>query len=494
LDNASPPAVAPTVEEQLHGLVEFVRSTREHVYLRDADHTLILRPNKIFRLNDTAWEILTGLYANTESPDPKGVAAKVAHEYDTDTSQVLGDLQGLMGTVSRLLRDEAPDAGYVRRVGFGSKELEWPILSEIALTYGCQARCRFCYASAPDREADVDEMSPEDVERVIDMIADEAQCPSLSFSGGEPTLIKELPRYVARAKSKGIRVNVITNGIRCADPELVDRLAEAGLDSAQVSLEGGTAELHDDIVGRPGSFEQTVRGVRELRRAGIHTHTNTTICGLNKRHLPELVEFLARELESEYFSMNIVIRTGASLGDPDMNITYGELKDLVPPVFDLARGMEIKPVWYSPTPLCLFNPMEHGVSSSTCACCESLLSVSPSGDVLPCSSFEEGVGNLLSQGFERVWRGARARYWRSKAAAPPGCAECSYYTLCYGACPLYWDDRGSFEEIDHARPGAGDGRGRPSMGDRIWSLRRRLEGRVFGVGAPSTDRERARRE
>lgn len=493
MGNPPPMAAEPMPEERIHGLAEFVRSTRGHVFLREADRAMILRPNKIFRLNDTAWEIMTGLYATAEEPDPRAVAHRVAEEYGVEPDRVLSDLNGLAGAVLSLLRDEAPDMGHVRRVGFGTKPLEWPILSEIALTYGCQARCRFCYASAPDRRTHVREMGPEEVERVIDMIADEAQCPSLSFSGGEPTLIKELPRYVARAKAKGIRVNIITNGIRCAEPDLVDRLAEAGLDSAQVSLEAGSAELHDSIVGRPGSFEQTVQGVRELRRAGIHTHTNTTICGPNKHHLAELVEFLVRELLSEYFSMNIVIRTGASLSDPEMRIDYSELPDLVPPVFDLAQSLGIKPVWYSPTPLCLFNPMQYGVSSSTCACCESLLSVNPAGDVLPCSSFEAGVGNLLEEGFEDVWRGPNARYWRSKAAAPPGCSECPYYALCYGACPLYWDDRKSFAEIDHARPGA-NGRLGSKLGDRLWSFRRRVGGRVFGVGAVNATPGKARRE
>lgn len=483
----------PLPDERLRGLAEFVRSTRDHVFLRQADRTLILRPNKVFRLNDTAWDIMTGLYNASETPDPRAVAAAVAEAYDTDPERVLSDLNGLAGTVLSLLRDEAPEGEYVRRVGFGCRQLEWPILSEIALTYGCQARCRFCYASAPDRRSDVREMTPEDVERVIDVIADDAQCPSLSFSGGEPTLISELPRYIARAKSKGLRVNLITNGLRCADAQLVSRLAEAQLDSAQVSLEAGCAELHDAIVGRPGAFQQTVQGVRELRRAGIHTHTNTTICGLNKHRLAELVEYLIRELHSEYFSMNIVIRTGASLRDPEMDIRYGELRELVPPVFDQARQLGIKPVWYSPTPLCLFNPMQYGVSSSTCACCESLLSVSPAGDVLPCSSFETGVGNLLQDGFEHVWRGPRARYWRSKAAAPPGCADCPDYALCYGACPLYWDDKGSFAEIDHARPRTrGPLAGR--LDDRVWSLRRRVEGRVFGVGMAAKTRDRARRE
>ena len=72
MGNPPPMAAEPTPEERIHGLAEFVRSTRGHVFLREADRAMILRPNKIFRLNDTAWEIMTGLYATAEEPDGAG--------------------------------------------------------------------------------------------------------------------------------------------------------------------------------------------------------------------------------------------------------------------------------------------------------------------------------------------------------------------------------------------------------------------------------------
>ncbi len=474
-------AVARADDFMLSELAGFIRQTREHVFLRECDHTIILRPNKLYRVNETGWEILSRLYDRANDPDPRRVAREVASEYAEEEERVLTDVCGVARTLSGLMREDLADPRHIRRVGFGKRRLEWPILSEIALTYGCQNRCRFCYANSPDRETSVPRMSPDEVDLVIDRISGEAYCPSISFTGGEPTLVKDLPRHIRHAKSRGMRVNLITNGIRCAEPGFAETLAEAGLDSAQVSLEAGSAEVHDDIVGRPGAFEATVEGVRALRRAGIHTHTNTTICGLNKERLDELVAFVAHDLESEYFSMNLVIRTGASIHDPAMDISYADLREIVPPVFDQARACGVKPVWYSPTPLCVFNPMQYGVSSTTCACCESLLSVNPSGEVLPCSSFEEGVGNIVRRSFEKVWRGPAARYWRSKAAAPPGCSECRYFALCYGACPLYWDDRGGFEEIDEARPKV------TAFERGLWRIRRATRGRVFGVGHESAN-------
>jgi radical SAM protein with 4Fe4S-binding SPASM domain len=105
-------------------------------------------------------------------------------------------------------------------------------------------------------------------------------------------------------------------------------------------------------------------------------------------------------------------------------------------------------IWYSPLPFCLFNTVAHGLGNRGCAAADGLLHVSPSGDVLPCSSFghHESLGNLLREPFEQVWRSRAARFFRAKQMMPPGCAGCAEAPLCQGACVLYWRERG-LEEL-----------------------------------------------
>jgi radical SAM protein with 4Fe4S-binding SPASM domain len=451
----------------------FIDSTRDHIFVRPADNVIILRPNRAHHLNATATEMLHALYSQAEM-DVSAVVRQIAARHGEPEERVAADLSNLLRSVSFLLQDRMDLAPAVRSTLFGSHEHKLPVLSEIALTYRCNNRCFFCYASAPDRGREVPEMTTVEVKAVLDKIRDQAQVPMVSFTGGEPTLRPDLPELIAHAKSLGMWANLITNGVRCADPDFVAQLAEVELNSAQVSLEAGDAAVHDAVVDHRGAFEQTVAGVHNLRAAGIRTHTNTTINARNRDVLPELIDFVARELGSEYLSMNMVIRTGGAVGVPD--VSYSEIGQLALSLKARAEEQGIRFVWYSPVPYCLFNPAAHGLGGQSCAAADGLLSIAPDGDVLPCSSFERGIGNLLHEEFEAVWQRRSARYWRDKEFLPPGCRDCELADMCCAACPLYWDERGDLAEITPFM--------RPAhtwewLG---WRLKRRFVGRVKGVG------------
>ena len=105
---------------------------------------------------------------------------------------------------------------------------------------------------------------------------------------------------------------------------------------------------------------------------------------------------------------------------------------------------------------------------------DGILSVSPTGEVLPCSSFSGGLGSLLEQPVERIWSTRAARYWRRKEFLPPPCEGCDDADICGGGCPLYWDAAGSFDEIPREADPAAVAR---------WHRRRRRGG-AFGVPTP----------
>jgi radical SAM protein with 4Fe4S-binding SPASM domain len=179
----------------------------------------------------------------------------------------------------------------------------------------------------------------------------------------------------------------------------------------------------------------------------------------------------------EYLSMNMVIRTGGAVGVSD--VRYDQIGDIVLPLKERAQERGMRFVWYSPVPYCLFNTAAHGLGSQGCAAADGLLSVAPDGQVLPCSSFEQGIGNLLTEDFATIWSRREARYWRDKEFLPPGCKDCDLAHLCCGACPLYWDEQGTFGEIAPYLKSSS------AWAQLVWRLKRRLLGRVKGVGVPA---------
>jgi radical SAM protein with 4Fe4S-binding SPASM domain len=450
------------------------------VFVREVDQLLMIRPDKTLAINATAVTLLSALYGRGAA----GVGAtldRLAPTLNVSRARLLDDTEALVDAVAAILNEDFSPRPALRLGDFDRSQVKYPTLAEIAVTYACQNACSFCYAASPERGEAPDAagtvMAAEEIKAVMRRIFEEAHVPSLSFTGGEATLRPDLPELLAYAKGLGFRVNLISNGLRLGSEAYARRLVAAGLDSAQLSIEAADPALHDRIVGKPGAFRQLVAAVGNLQRLGVHVHTNTTLCGDNKEHIAELIRFLVRELGQRTMSMNMLIRTGSALGEGRMEITYTEVAQRLPALLEVARQEGMRLVWYSPIPYCLFNPVEHGLGAKSCACVDGILSVSPTGEVLPCSSFDGGIGSLVDTPFEGIYRSRKARYWKDKRFVPPACEGCVNVDICGGACPLYWDAAGSFAELP--RPGAGDPKAR-----RRWE-RERQQGGSFGVAAPA---------
>ena len=442
----SPPVTTPA-KVDISWIDDFVKSISPYVYVRERDGLLILMPNQAYKLNPTGIGLLKRTLQGTpieeviKSKSPELLAddrvRQDVHEFFCDIRALV---MGCMG--------EGTDRRTVETEQFERPQNMLPVLSEIAVTYRCNLSCKFCYAGCRcSKQPKAAEMSTAEVKRALDIIRYEAEVPSVSWTGGEPTLRDDLVELTAHAAGIGLRVNLITNSTNLTE-KLVRDLKNAGLSSAQVSVEGPTALVHDSLTQVTGSFHHTIKGIKLLRDAGLHVHTNTTVNALNAAHLCGIVE-LAKSLDMKRLSMNMVIPCG-SAPDGDVTISYTDMPVLIDRVKRKARELEIEFLWYSPTPYCIYNPVASGLGGKSCAACDGLLSVAPNGDVLPCSSLPKSVGNLLKSGFEKVWNSRKARFWREKKFAHKVCRRCEHFDLCTGACPIYWDAMG-FDELLNAR-------------------------------------------
>ena len=424
---------------------ELMASVRPHVMVRPEDELLILVPNTPIKINPTAIRVLGAIV-----DEGLGIADVLRREGDRPSRRrelhyFFTDLQDwLRGSLGEGLGRRG-----VTTEAFSAEFAEYPVISEIALSYRCNLSCEFCYAGCfasglPPGWSEDRTMSDDQVCSVLDVIRHDAHCPSVSFTGGEPTIRPGLPRFVRHAKDLGMKVNIISNGQMLSE-RLVASLAEAGLDSAQLSLEGPTAEVHDSQVKRPGAFNRLWAGVERLREHGIRVHTNTTMSQRNVPYLEQLVDEIA-ERGMTRMTMNLVIPCGTGK-EQSLLIPYTEVGEHILRVKNRADDHGIQFIWYSPIPMCIFNTVAHGLGNQGCAAADGLLHVNPAGDVLPCSSFEhqESIGNLLEQSFAEVWASQEAHFFRKKDMKPPMCQPCPNKEICQGACTLYWREVGLAE-------------------------------------------------
>lgn len=430
----------PKDDPNLDWVDEYMRRVKPYIHVRMRDNLLIKRPNQVVRLNPTGALVLHQLLEGKPVRD-------VMHGLDRPKRD---DVALFLHAVRKQVESGLnPYGGHpaVETEIFEAPFSDWPVLSEVALTYRCNLRCCFCYAgcNCTRKTNERPELGVDGFREVLRQVREEAGVPSVSFTGGEPTLVPFLPDLIRYAKELDMRVNLISNGT-LIDAKLARLMVDAGLDSAQISIEAPDADLHDRIAGCKGAFERTVRGVRELVATGIHVHTNTTLHRHNLDVARDMPRFVREELGLDRLSMNLVIPTGSVASHGEVHVRYSDAVDPILRVQESCEREGIEFMWYSPLPMCIFNTVAHGLGNKGCAACEGLLSVNPWGEVLPCASYEDPVGSLLDEGFDAVWHSRKARYCRNKSFAHEMCRQCPDFAVCQGACPLYWKVSG-YDEI-----------------------------------------------
>ncbi len=145
----------------------------------------------------------------------------------------------------------------------------------------CNLRCVHCYSHSRDL-AYSGELSTAEAERFIDDLA-AFGAPVLLFSGGEPLLRPDLLDLVTRARQRGLRAVISTNGT-LIDDALAARLKAADLSYVGVSLDG-RRETNDRFRGLAGAFDQAMAGIRACQQAGIKVGLRFT---MNRRNAPDL--------------------------------------------------------------------------------------------------------------------------------------------------------------------------------------------------------------
>lgn len=114
------------------------------------------------------------------------------------------------------------------------------------------------------------------------------------LSGAEVTLNRDLLKFVNYAKKYFKNIRIQTNGRRLSDREYCGKLIKAGVNEFYISINGPKSQIHDSITQRPGSFEETLKGLANLNGWGVRITTNTVVTEYNYSYLHEIVKIISR--------------------------------------------------------------------------------------------------------------------------------------------------------------------------------------------------------
>jgi len=364
----------------------------------------------------------------------KKEVAKEMKKFYPKTS--LETLQNDFNTVYETLHGIASGSCPVNDLGLGLKEIDpltykAPGRMDLALTYGCNNNCGKCYMGGSTH---TNELSTDQWKQAIDSLWVNG-VPQLVFTGGEPTLRKDLVELVKY--SQEFVTGLITNGRLLAS--LADELMVASLDYVQVSIESSDEKIHDAMVGADGAWKQTVEGIEAALECGLEVVTNTTLTRENYLGFPDLIRFGAK-LGLKTMACNALLCSGRGKAAKDINgLDEDVLIKILMQAQQVAQESDVSLQWYSPTCYNRLNPIKLGLGVKSCSAATHNMTIEPNGRVIPCQSWiHEDVGNILSNPWEKIWNHPICIALRTRADAKGNeeCANCEHFAACGGGCPL----------------------------------------------------------
>jgi pyruvate formate lyase activating enzyme len=153
-------------------------------------------------------------------------------------------------------------------------------VSFVIFTQGCNFRCPYCFNPEMARFYDENENNNQRIEEVlIKLKEDREQYDAVVISGGEPTIHKGLPEFLARIKDLDLAVKLETNG---TNPRMIARLIKLGLlDYVALDVKAPLEEnKYKEITGvsiKTSTLGKINQSIRILSRSGIEYEIRTTL-------------------------------------------------------------------------------------------------------------------------------------------------------------------------------------------------------------------------
>jgi len=325
-------------------------------------------------------------------------------------------------------------------------EIKPPFLVSYGITTKCNLSCKHCYSEATE-DGDPDELSTEEAFRLLDDLADWG-IGLLVIDGGEPLLRDDFLDIVSYASKRRIMTGVGSNGI-LIDKKMARKMAEAGVKSVSISIDGANAETHDSFRGKSGAFHQALEGASALKVVGLPFQFNMVIRKGSLSQVPDMLK-LAVESGANAAAFFDLIEAGRAKKESQAEVLEPEERKAI--MEWLAQAQIDCPILIR-VPACPMYPLilkERGVQPKHLpmemlrrvpyygrGCAAGMpfgyIVVRANGEVNPCMLLQVNLGNVRERSITQIWQGSEILgQLRTRELLKGKCGECRYRMECAG--------------------------------------------------------------
>ena len=173
------------------------------------------------------------------------------------------------------------------------------------VTNRCNMNCPICINNTPAMGF-VFNPPLDYFDRVLAACAAMEPKPTIQLFGGEPTVRKDLFEIIDLCRHYGLRVRVVTNGIKLADPDYCQRICDAKV-PVLLGCDGLGPEIYERLRKNAWAGEKKQQALENLARLSTRKHT-VMVCvarKINDHKIRELIDFV-HERRHAFDAMHLI--------------------------------------------------------------------------------------------------------------------------------------------------------------------------------------------
>lgn len=308
-----------------------------------------------------------------------------------------------------------------------------PLAVLLEMTHRCPLQCGYC-SNPVEMERAGNELTTDEWKKVLTELA-EIGVLQVHFSGGEPSVRKDLVELVRHANDLGLYTNLITSAVLITRERLTE-IADAGLAHIQISFQANDPALANRIGGFKNGHAKKLEVAQWSRELGLPLTVNAVMHRQNLHELRDMIA-LAVQLDADRIEVANVQYYGWALKNRAALMPTIEQIDEATAIVEEER-VRLRGI----LDIDFVVPDYYALRPKKCmgGWGRQFFNITPSGKILPCHAAE----TITELDFESVrsnhsiawiWQNSDAfNRYRGTGWMPEPCQSCAFKEIDYGGC------------------------------------------------------------